>query len=527
MSEAGQKPSPVFVRQATGLVREIGPWASMMAVILLVTSGFPPYMVSLMYTAPGANWPVALFVAFVASLIVGGMFTVIGASMPRSGADYVFTTRALNPFIGFINYWGVNIAYILNLGILAFFASSYLGYFLSGLAAFYHSDSLTNIGVFVTSPAPSLGLAVVFIAVTTGISILRPRYAWRFILLIGIITLVTTAVMFFGLSSISSTKFSSAYDSFMSNSSAYTSVIQSGGVTPPSSSFLATAAALPLAWFFYTWYNMSLGWSGELKNSKRSMPITIIGALIITAVYYILFAILITRAFGQPFLDNWSALAATGSTPVPGVGGFVPFFALLVNGNVLLYVVMFIAIWVPVIFAFAPLIIAQTRYIFAWSFDRILPDWFASVNERTHTPVIATIVVAAGGILSAFLMDYLPNSGEFATLSYAVFSFGFIIPAIAAIIFPFRRRQLYDANFVPKKRFLIPVLSWLGLGSFIYLVYSTYLSYRSGALPINTFTVEMYVPMYGIGILILIAGYLKNRKSGIPLELSFKEIPPE
>src|SRR5579884_813049 len=435
----------------------------MMAVILLVTSGFPPYMVSLMYTAPGANWPVALFVAFVASLIVGGMFTVIGASMPRSGADYVFTTRALNPFIGFINYWGVNIAYILNLGILAFFASSYLGYFLSGLAAFYHSDSLTNIGVFVTSPAPSLGLAVVFIAVTTGISILRPRYAWRFILLIGIITLVTTAVMFFGLSSISSTKFSSAYDSFMSNSSAYTSVIQSGGVTPPSSSFLATAAAL----------------------------------------------------------------AATGSTPVPGVGGFVPFFALLVNGNVLLYVVMFIAIWVPVIFAFAPLIIAQTRYIFAWSFDRILPDWFASVNERTHTPVIATIVVAAGGILSAFLMDYLPNSGEFATLSYAVFSFGFIIPAIAAIIFPFRRRQLYDANFVPKKRFLIPVLSWLGLGSFIYLVYSTYLSYRSGALPINTFTVEMYVPMYGIGILILIAGYLKNRKSGIPLELSFKEIPPE
>ncbi len=141
--------------------------------------------------------------------------------------------------------------------------------------------------------------------------------------------------------------------------------------------------------------------------------------------------------------------------------------------------------------------------------------------------MIATIVVAAGGILSAFLMDYLPNSGEFATLSYAVFSFGFIIPAIAAIIFPFRRRQLYDANFVPKKRFLIPVLSWLGLGSFIYLVYSTYLSYRSGALPINTFTVEMYVPMYGIGILILIAGYLKNRKSGIPLELSFKEIPPE
>jgi APA family basic amino acid/polyamine antiporter len=35
-----------------------------------------------------------------------------------------------------------------------------------------------------------------------------------------------------------------------------------------------------------------------------------------------------------------------------------------------------------------------TRNLFAWSFDRLAPAGVAEVNERLHTPVTATIIVA-------------------------------------------------------------------------------------------------------------------------------------
>ena len=149
------------------------------------------------------------------------------------------------------------------------------------------------------------------------------------------------------------------------------------------------------------------------------------------------------------------------------------------------------------------------------------------MSERFHTPVIATVLVSIGGIISAALVSFLPNSGEFTTLSFTMFSFGFIIPAIAAIVFPFRKKQLYEISFVGKKRLGLPLISWLGLGSAIYLIYSTYLAHESGSLPIDSFSMTVYAVIYGVGAIVLVASYLWNRKRGLPLDLVFKEIPPE
>jgi len=80
-----EKKPPVFVREATGLIREVGAWSSFMAVMALVTGGVPVLWVALMYAAPGANWPVAFLVAYVPSLLMAGLFTIVGISMPRSG----------------------------------------------------------------------------------------------------------------------------------------------------------------------------------------------------------------------------------------------------------------------------------------------------------------------------------------------------------------------------------------------------------------------------------------------------------
>jgi len=447
--------------------------------------------------------------------------------MPRSGGDYVFTTRGLNPYLGFMNYWGVAIAFVLNLGIFSFYTGTYFGYVLAGLGAYYNAPGIAAIGTYLTQQIPAFILAAAVIIVSSLLSMIRPRYTWGAVFWSGAISLVATVVMFAALAMINQTTFQASYNSFMSNSTAYQAVIQQGGITPPANPMLATAAALPFVWFAYTWYNLPTTWSGEMKNVKKSMPIAIIVAIAAIAVYYITFSIIVMHAFGQPFLDNWSSLAASGSTPIPGVGNFIPFFALLVYQNPALYGIMFIALWLPIFFEFPPLIIAQTRYLFAWAFDRILPDAVASVSEKFHTPIVATVIVTIGGIVAAALMAFLPNSGEYAICAFAIFSFGFIIPAIAAVFFPFRKKQIYETSFVAKKKIGLPLISWLGLGSALYLAYSTYLANQSGSLPIDSFSMTMYGIIYVLGAVVLVVGYLRARSKGLPLELVFKEIPPE
>jgi amino acid transporter len=524
---ASAKPT-VFVREATGLVREVGAWSSFMAVFFLVTGGVVVLELGTMYTAPGANWPLAMFVAFLPSLLAGGMFTIIGSSLPRAGADYVFTTRATRPIIGFVNYWGLNIAFILNIGIFAYYGSSYLGYFLSGLGAFYNNTNLANQGSYLVGAIPTFAIAVLIILVFGAMSVMRPKNVWRIIFWVGVLSMVATLIMFVAMAGITSDSFQTAYNSFMANSTAYTSVITQGGINMPVASLAATAAALPFAWFSYTWYNLSLGWTGELKNVKRSLPITIIVALIAIAVYYIIFSVLVIRAFGQPFLNNWSFLATSSTgTPVAGVGNFVPFFILIADKAPWLYVAAFLALWIPTVFEFPAVIISQTRYLFAWAFDRILPDRFASVSERFHTPIFATVLVLIGGIIGAALMAGLgASNAEFAYLTFDIFSFGFIIPAIAAVVFPYVRRDMFEANFSTKK-FVLPLLSWLGLGTGIYLIYSTYLAHTSGTLPFDNYALGLFGAIYSLGIVVYVVSYFWNKRRGLPLSLVFKEIPPE
>lgn len=526
MVEKAAKPT-VFLREATGLVREVGAWPSFMAVFALVTGGVPILFIATMYTAPGANWPLAFFVAFLPTLIMAGLFSIIGASMPRAGGDYIFVTRSLNPFIGFVNNWGLAIAFILNFGIFSFLGSAYIGYLFSGLGAFSNNNGLTALGNSAVQLGPTFAIAVVLIVISTFIAMLRPKYAWGFVFWTGILTIIVTIIMMVALAGITPGSFQTAFNTFMGNQTAYHRVIASGGITTPNTGLLATAAALPFTWFAYTWYNLPTTWAGEMKNVKRSMPIAIMVGIAAIAAYYISFSVFTINAFGQPFLENWSSLTASGTPPIAGIGNFTPFFALLVYRSVPLYVIMFLALWLQDFISFPALVISQTRYIFAWSFDRVISEKFASVSDRLHTPLLATILVAIGGIVGAALDAFLPNSSEYVVLSFTIFSFGFIIPGIAAAIFPFRKKDFYEANFVAKKKFLLPLISWLGIGSTIYLIYSTYLAHLSGSLPLDSFMIAMYGTIYAVGAIVFLIGYIMNNRRGLPLRLIFSEIPPE
>ena len=102
------------------------------------------------------------------------------------------------------------------------------------------------------------------------------------------------------------------------------------------------------------------------------------------------------------------------------------------------------------------LMIGQSRVFFAMARDRLLPPVFATVSERTGTPVRTTITT---GVVIAALAGLLPLE-ELAKLVNIGTLFAFVLVSIGVIILRRTRPDLERAFRVPWVP-LVPILSVL------------------------------------------------------------------
>jgi amino acid transporter len=123
-------------------------------------------------------------------------------------------------------------------------------------------------------------------------------------------------------------------------------------------------------------------------------------------------------------------------------------------------------------------------------------------------------------------------------LMAALFSYGvagiflaFIIVAVAAVVYPYRRKDLFEsADPIAKKKLLgVPLLSLLGVLSIItslIVVYSIILPAIGGSSFLSIL-VEGIIPTFIIGAIIYAIAYAARKGQGIDLSVLGKEIPPE
>jgi len=97
------KNSGVFVREATGLVRDVSPLDSFgvgitgvgMVAIYLFYSSF-------MLTAPNDNPFITIAIMAIPFIALAAVWALLMMAFPRSGGDYVFNTRSIHPAVGFM-----------------------------------------------------------------------------------------------------------------------------------------------------------------------------------------------------------------------------------------------------------------------------------------------------------------------------------------------------------------------------------------------------------------------------------------
>jgi len=538
MSSSG-KPT-VFVRDATGLVREVSAKSSFVAQWMLLTGGYPIFILTYLGIFPGANFPLAFLLGFVPMFALLAVYTLFAMSMPRAGGDYIYISRGLDPTIGFIISFSLAATYLVSDGIFTVLGSGYLGYQLTALGMVHNNAALLALGSAVITPWYEFAVATAILAFSALIAILRPRLAWGAIFWAGLISIILTIAMFAALATINPGTFQAAYNHFIA---ANNSTLTSDGFSPALSYqgtisaagwssqtvnvFNATLAAYPIALYTFAFAQLPTNWAGEIKQARKSMPFILLGGMIALLLTFVLLIQLSMNAFGQGFLTSWSILSTNPSYPLmTTLSDYIPFFSYLVYPNDALMWVMFLALFIPVIFEMPPLMIAGVRYLFAWSFDRVLPEKLALVNERTHTPIVATCVAFIVTMFGAVIQAFYPASSP--SVLVPVVIFGYMFPGLAAVAMPYLKKDLYENSFVIQKRIAhIPVITWLGIIAFLGMAAGLYGVMASGLYPLLLPDYVFYVVVYGLAIVIWVTAYFVRKQSGFGLLMAFKEIPPE
>ncbi|MEO5985817.1 MAG: hypothetical protein ABIW50_02630, partial [Candidatus Limnocylindria bacterium] len=237
-----------------------------------------------------------------------------------------------------------------------------------------------------------------------------------------------------------------------------------------------------------------------------------------------------SRTFGEEWLGAATFLAneAPELYPLPSFP-FYFFFAAMLTDNALLIGIMGISFVLAFFAALPPTFLIATRSLFAWSFDRILPDKVNEVSDRTHSPLWANGIVLVITLVFLALTVYGP--GEFLTLLFtagAAEIITFIVVAVAAAVFPFRRPDLFESSPINQRTLGVPNITIIGAAAVVvYLIFLVPLLTNDTLGANATPGIIAMIVLFVLPFVIYGISYAWNRRRGVDLGLAFETLPPE
>ena len=226
----------------------------------------------------------------------------------------------------------------------------------------------------------------------------------------------------------------------------------------------AFKTALPILFFGYLGLSTATQTGDEAINARHSLARAVIIAPLIVAVIYTLFTFALYHAVRWQLIAGLATLGMSTYTTSTGLLGIVmpPWLAITIN----------IAVAIIVVKAFLPIFLAQSRWIYAWSKDGIIPAVFGQTHKKYKTPVLALCISALLGSVS--LIESIKYGYVFGvSIRLLAVMIVFIFLGIGMLVFRRTAPMLYAENksWMAKKRgiqiglalFTITISSWFGL----------------------------------------------------------------
>ena len=527
----------LFLRNATGLVRG---WSVRDSIIYACLATNFVTLGIYEFTFAGPAFPKGQFITSIIFSAILVSFLVVAYSglivtIPRAGGDYVWQTRILGSGIGFVmaatGWWFILWLWAPIYGnILSVMLFQPLWATLgdpSGATWF-----TSKAGIFVVC---LITIAIAGILVSLGMAGYARIQKWCFygglvaFAVVVILLLINSHASFVSSFNYEGLKIFGVHNAYAATNAAakkagYATYNMGFGPLGP------TMLLVPAMMFFILWPNWGSTLYGEIRGAsdfKRVFTGMFTG-LWMTVVLTVVFLLLVDKTIGWAFYQNLNSLDYN-LTPQFGIWPYPFLFAGWLVHNTVFQVILILALslwffgWVGTLF------LSSTRVIFAAAFDRVLPDRAAEVSEKRKVPFYSLILMllpAAGlSAVYAFWLSFRNYTLD-ATLVIAV---TYLFSAIAVVILPWRKKDLWAASPASRLKFLgVPVVPAAGVVTIGLLVFDLVEWFSNDLYFVNNHDSLIFMGiMYVLAIVVYVAARLIRRRQGIDLGLVNKEIPVE
>ncbi len=524
-STAEQQKSKIFVRESTGLVKNVSFLDSITLNLsnmsiggLLGGLGINLFAVSFVFPAlAGVNLVYASVFGFLFSVPQIVLYTMMSRRFPRTGGDYVWVSRNLGGFAGstlsFMGYTLETGAYLALIVILAVNAIGSVGLSL-GRGDFF--------GIAVPSSVPGANSLEQFVigagifAILIGVNVLKPKAGYKLVSVMTVAGLVTLFLAIGVLLLAGNSGVANFINGLGITDSGKAVTFQSiaASYSGPSFDLGATLFIMPVLFaFVYPWLNAAPAVASEIKGRSAlrwNVPISAVVAFgLATSALATLYFVA-----GQPFVN------ASMANPLVVFDFGINFWTLAmgVAPNTALAFVIGLGwiLWTVSILAYG--IIVISRYLFAQSFDRFLPAKVSYVSPRFGSPVIAhsidlALTIALVGVAAYFFEG---AASLFGAIAASMIYFAFI--GLAAVVYALRRE---------KGRSRV-ILTLAGLGNVaVFSGVAWEFFANSGTWGLNTLTYSFIFLSIILGAAIYLGSKEYHKRRGVDISLAYKEIPPE
>ncbi len=533
----GEERPTLFLRNATGLVRGWSVRDSMIYACLstnVVTLGMVEWAYQSSFPHGNLLYSILISGVWVSFLVIA--YTGLVVTIPRAGGDYVWQSRILGSGLGFVmaatGWWFILWLWAPIYGTVLseeFFQPLWATTGHAGAAAWF----ATHNGIFVVT---LITIVLAGVLVSIGMAGYARVQKWCFyggllgFAVILIILLITSRASFIS-------SFDARADQLFGLKNAYAatnSAAASSGYVAPTfggGTFGASMLLVPLMMFYLLWPNWGTTLYGEVRGASDFKRVFggMFAGLWTTVLLSVVFLLLFAKTFGWSFFMNvnaqWSGL---GKAALP----IFPYPVMLASWVVHSSVFQFILILIMSLWFFGwvgTLFLSSTRVIFAAAFDRVLPDAAAQVSERRRVPFYSLVLMLLPAVGLGALYAYNTTFAQYTLDATLVIAVTYLFSAIAVVILPLRKPDLWFASPASKVKVLgVPIVPVAGVITIALLVYNLYEWLSNDTYGVNHKGSLIYMGgMYVLAIVIyLIARIVRNRQ-GIDLGLINKEIPVE
>ncbi|KAK4876114.1 hypothetical protein RN001_012536 [Aquatica leii] len=369
-------------------------------------------------TVAGPAVCISFLIAAIASAFAGLCYAEFAARVPKAGSAYVYSYVSVGEFVAYIIGWNLILEYVIGTASLARGLSNYV----DALANYTMRNQLTemypiDVAFLAPYPDPLSFLFVIVVTVFLAIGVKESTTLNNVLTGLNLLTVITVII--------SGSLKADPKNWFIPKDQIPKNVENAGngGFAPFGISGIMAGAAK--CFFGFVGFDAIATTGEEARNPKKDIPLSIVISLVIIFCAYFGIAIVLTMMW--PYYDQ------DADAPFPHVYDKV-------DWHVIKWIVTIGAIFAlctSLMGAMFPL----PRVLYAMAKDGVLFTFLSQVNNKTKTPLIATIIsgVLAGIMATVFDLQQLIDMMSIGTL------LAYTIVGICVLILRYEDEKRYIA----------------------------------------------------------------------------------